>query len=270
MKAVVLPVIALGLFVSGCASHHCTQQEPTKTTLGSDGLTVTSEPGPEARTLGNLVDDAAKEEASEAEPSRLAMALRIDRWDRMSNNDRKRVLRYLAFKGNQWAAEALKLLAKGYLTREEVRELGDGLRAAVVDVEAADEPELARDPFTNAAEVDDLLTGLGAPRVDGRTAADWRGWDTTRRVDELRKLSREGNNWAGNLLDAIDAGERNAASLDGEALHYELEVRIQSAKESGTYRIKVAGFPIGSGVEPMPFGDSMFGPWDTGLERETP
>ncbi|MCB9893315.1 MAG: hypothetical protein H6839_02575 [Planctomycetes bacterium] len=152
------------------------------------------------------------------------------------------------------------------LTPDERDSMGAGL---------ADDPLLRKsvepaDPFTNAAVVDDLLRGLGAPRVEGHTMQDWRAWDTGQRLDGLKDLTRAGNPWASQLLDAIESGEKPAGELDGEALRYEMNFRIQAAKENGTYGLRLASLPSGPSVEPMPFGDSMFGPWDTGSAERSP
>ena len=154
----------------------------------------------------------------------------------------------------------------------------EGLTNAERDAMAAglaDDPLLRNsvepaDPYTNAGVVDDLLRGLGAPRVEGHTMQDWREWDTDKRLDGLKDLSRAGNPWASQLLDAIESGEKPAGELEGEALRYEMNFRIHAAKKNGTYGLRSASLPSGSSVEPMPFGDSMFGPWDTGSGTKAP
>ncbi|MCA8911275.1 MAG: hypothetical protein KDB82_06200 [Planctomycetes bacterium] len=94
--------------------------------------------------------------------------------------------------------------------------------------------------------------------LPGNTADDWRGWNDAQRRRVLESMSEVGSKWAQNVVERPDNGELKPEDLDELA-----DAFAEEAAFATTYHF-IGPVPTYDPVEPMPFGDSMFGPWDTG------
>jgi hypothetical protein len=86
-------------------------------------------------------------------------------------------------------------------------------------------------------------------RSDTPAAQYWRAMTHQERVDSLRALAKRGDARAARTLNGVVTGGITEAEL---------------AEWGDLFAPLIRGTGRRDGVEPMPFGDSMFGPWDTG------
>jgi hypothetical protein len=96
------------------------------------------------------------------------------------------------------------------------------------------------------------------------TSEEWRGANHQQRVKGLETLRDRGSDWAKETLDKLDRGEYQAEDLA------ELGGQFQGAADKVTTRAIIVPGSVHDGCAPMPFGKSMFGPWDTGTSPNRP
>jgi hypothetical protein len=97
---------------------------------------------------------------------------------------------------------------------------------------------------------------------DGQQPMDaslpWEFGSHEQRRKQLEKLAEDGSDWAKETLRKLDAGEMHPSELDDSGKTVVAEMVRHS------FRLAVPGGGSNDGCAPMPFGSSMFGPWDTG------
>jgi hypothetical protein len=115
-----------------------------------------------------------------------------------------------------------------------------------------------------------LLRRVGAteedktPRGLAWTSEEWRGANHRQRVKGLETLRDRGSDWARGTLEKLDNGEYQAEDL------VELGDQFEAAADEVSRPSIIMPATAGDGCAPMPFGKSMFGPWDTGTSPNRP
>lgn len=109
---------------------------------------------------------------------------------------------------------------------------------------------------------DDNASGTdNSPLVPGgkwrRLEEVWNTWSHEERRNELERMAGEGNTWAKETIRKLDKGEILPAELNDAGDRYVTETIYP--RRSYTVRLR-----SDNGCAPMPFGESMHGPWDTG------